>query len=88
MPLGDDGEGELVVGGPLLACRYWDDIERTEEEFFTDADGERFFRTRDRVCNAIYCCYCGSGGGDLCWSCRNRGRVCYCNKLQLTMEAS
>lgn len=86
VPLGDDGEGELIVGGPLLACRYWEDKERTDEEFFTHGDGERFFRTRDRVCHVIRCCYCGSGGDDLCWRRLNRGRVVYYKLLQLTIE--
>jgi nonribosomal peptide synthetase protein VioO len=41
-------EGELLIGGPAIASGYLGRPEETAERF-VDLDGERFFRTGDRV---------------------------------------
>ena len=39
--------GEVVIGGGNVATGYYKLIEKTKEEFFTDASGRRWFRTGD-----------------------------------------
>jgi acyl-coenzyme A synthetase/AMP-(fatty) acid ligase len=42
-------EGELVVAGPAILLQYWNQPEMTANAFFTDAAGERWYRTGDLV---------------------------------------
>jgi amino acid adenylation domain-containing protein len=42
-------EGELVVAGAGVMRGYWNQVEATARAFFTDAFGERWYRTGDLV---------------------------------------
>jgi amino acid adenylation domain-containing protein len=52
-PVGQGGEGELLVSGPQTTPGYWKDPQRTAERFpwiaVSDVDTRRFYRTGDRV---------------------------------------
>jgi len=39
--------GEIYIGGGNVAQGYYNNTEKTEEEFFTDVEGRRWFRTGD-----------------------------------------
>ena len=39
--------GEIYIGGPNVAAGYYKNQEKTKEEFFTDAEGRRWFKTGD-----------------------------------------
>ncbi len=39
--------GEIHVGGDIVAAGYFRNEEKTAEEFYTDAEGVRWFRTGD-----------------------------------------
>jgi len=39
--------GEIYIGGPNVAQGYFKNEEKTKEEFFTDAEGRRWFKTGD-----------------------------------------
>ena len=39
--------GEIYIGGPNVAAGYYMNEEKTKEEFFTDAEGRRWFKTGD-----------------------------------------
>lgn len=41
--------GELLIAGPSVMSGYWNQAERTERAFVTDADGVRWYRTGDIV---------------------------------------
>ncbi|MBM4392996.1 MAG: amino acid adenylation domain-containing protein, partial [Deltaproteobacteria bacterium] len=41
--------GELWIGGPGVAAGYLDDPQRTAERFVTTREGERFYKSGDRV---------------------------------------
>ncbi|GAA2503500.1 non-ribosomal peptide synthetase/MFS transporter [Winogradskya humida] len=47
VPSGEDGE--LLLGGPTVALGYLGQPERTAERFSAGADGQRYYRTGDRV---------------------------------------
>ncbi|MDO4898837.1 MAG: AMP-binding protein [Rothia sp. (in: high G+C Gram-positive bacteria)] len=42
------GQGRIWLGGPTLASGYLDDSERTAIHFFTDDQGNRWYKTDDR----------------------------------------
>ena len=42
--------GELLLGGSQLTAGYWKDGEKTRDRFVHLADGRRWYRTGDRVC--------------------------------------
>jgi amino acid adenylation domain-containing protein len=42
-------EGELIIAGPGVLVGYWNLPERTQQAFFVDASGERWYRTGDLV---------------------------------------
>ena len=48
-PVAAGEPGRMVVHNHLLALGYWRDPETTDQHFFTDGDGRRWFRTNDMV---------------------------------------
>jgi amino acid adenylation domain-containing protein len=48
-PVRDGEEGELCIGGPLLAEGYWQRPALTAEKFFERSPGERVYATGDKV---------------------------------------
>jgi acyl-CoA synthetase (AMP-forming)/AMP-acid ligase II len=43
-----DDDGELLIGGPQILNRYWDDPEESDRRCL-DIQGKRYYRTGDRV---------------------------------------
>ena len=43
-----DDDGELLIGGPQILNRYWDDPEESDRRCL-DIQGTRYYRTGDRV---------------------------------------
>ena len=39
--------GEIYIGGPNVAAGYYNNPDKTKEEFFTDEEGRRWFKTGD-----------------------------------------
>ena len=39
--------GEIYIGGPNVAAGYYNNPDKTQEEFFTDEEGRRWFKTGD-----------------------------------------
>merc|ERR1711988_2091323 len=39
--------GEIYIGGPNVAAGYYMNEEKTKEEFYTDGEGRRWFKTGD-----------------------------------------
>jgi len=48
-PVSPGSPGELLIAGAGVARGYWNDPETTARRFLTLADGDRFYRTGDRV---------------------------------------
>ena len=43
----EGARGEIVIGGAHVAKEYYNLPDKTEEEFFTDEEGRRWFRAGD-----------------------------------------
>ena len=63
-PVAHGSEGELCIAGPAVMRGYWALPEQTSKGFFTDREGNAWYRTGDIVTEADDACYTYLGRRD------------------------